>query len=199
MSDGDAAIITALTFQHFSAFWRGVQVAKSPLDLWVYQEIIHETKPEILLETGSHTGGSAYFFACLFDLIGQGEIVSVDTVSYPKVQHPRITYITGDSVDPFTIATMADHAKGKRTMVALDSLHTYAQVARELACYHPLVTPGCYLVVEDVNPSLVDDPRMWGTQAVTEFLASHPDFTADLSREKFLITCNTNGWLKRRA
>lgn len=194
----EAGIVYALTFQHFRAYWLGQPVAKSPLDLWVYQEIIHATRPEVLLETGSHTGGSAYFFACLFDLLGEGEVVSVELVPYPRVQHPRITYITGDSTDPFTVGLMAEYSKGKRTMVALDSLHSYEHVAKELAAYAPLVSPGCYLVVEDINPSLWPNPSEAGTRAVSEFLAQNPDFSADLDCEKFLITCNTNGWLRRR-
>lgn len=196
MTDED--IVEAFTAQCFNAFWRGHQVAKSPLDLWIYQEILWETRPEILLETGTCIGGSALFFASIFDMLGQGMVVSVDKDPYPnRPVHPRIHYLVGDSVSAAVVESMAEFSRGKRTMVALDSLHTYQHVAMELLVYAPFVTAGCYLVVEDINPRLTEDEMAWGTRAVREFLVEHPDFTVDVEREKFLITCNTGGWLRR--
>jgi cephalosporin hydroxylase len=43
-----------------NAYWLGEQATKNPLDLWVYQEILTETRPEIVVETGTFRGGSAY-------------------------------------------------------------------------------------------------------------------------------------------
>jgi cephalosporin hydroxylase len=192
-------IVDALSAQSFHAFWRGQQVAKSPLDLWVYQEIMFETKPDLLIETGSCIGGSALFFASIFDMLGDGHVVTVDKDRYPnQPKHPRITYVVGDSIDEGVISQVARlRHPSMRTMVALDSLHTYEQVKRELELYAPFVTPGCYLVVEDINPCLTQDESTWGTRAAREFVAAHPEFGVDTSREKFLITCNTNGWLRR--
>ena len=34
------------------ATWLGAQALKNPLDLWVYQEIMAETRPELIVETG---------------------------------------------------------------------------------------------------------------------------------------------------
>jgi len=51
----------------------GVPVWKSPLDLWIYQELIHELRPDVLIEAGTKFGGSAYYFARLFDLVGHGQ------------------------------------------------------------------------------------------------------------------------------
>ena len=84
-------------------------------------------------------------------------------------------------------------------MVVLDSLHTYDHVKKELELYAGLVTPGCYLVVEDTgwrNPE--DTPSgEWCDRAVAEFLAEHPEFEVDWSRERHLITSNHGGWLRR--
>jgi cephalosporin hydroxylase len=49
-------------------YWQGTLVLKCPLDLWIYQEIICETKPEVVIETGTFQGGSALFLASVFDL-----------------------------------------------------------------------------------------------------------------------------------
>ena len=58
--------------------WKGVRLLKCPLDLWVVQEIVHETKPDVIIETGTWRGGSAYYFASLFDIFGKGRVLTVD-------------------------------------------------------------------------------------------------------------------------
>jgi cephalosporin hydroxylase len=196
---GDATAMPPWTEVH----WLGKQVVKCPMDLWVYQEIICETKPELIIETGTSGGGSAYFFAKLFDLIGCGEIFTVDKDWYPHLwlEHPRIHYNVGDSVSEETAVKMRSFAAGKRTMVSLDSLHTYAHVSAELALYGELVSPGCYLVVEDTgmgNPTTVGQGE-WANRAAAEFVTAHPDFQVDRSRERHLLTSNHDGWIRRNA
>ena len=44
-------------------YWMGVPCLKCPLDLWVYQEIFHEIRPDLVIETGTAAGGSALFMA----------------------------------------------------------------------------------------------------------------------------------------
>src|SRR5688500_14595071 len=34
-------------------YWLGVPTRKCPLDLWIYQEILHEVRPDIIVETGT--------------------------------------------------------------------------------------------------------------------------------------------------
>jgi cephalosporin hydroxylase len=177
--------------------WRGVGVAKCPLDLFVYQEILFETRPQLLIETGSCIGGSALFYASIFDMIGMGKVVTVDKDAYPhQPQHPRIDYLVGSSVDEWIASQIQEKAYGKRTMVVLDSLHTYEHVSRELGLYGSLVSPGCYLVVEDTN---VDEA--WGVpaarKAAEEFIAAHPDYSVDRLRESHLLTFNPGGWIRR--
>lgn len=178
-------------------YWFGKQVVKCPTDLWTYQEIIVETKPDLIIETGTSGGGSAFFFATIMDQIGHGHVITVDKDSYPELcrPHERITYLVGDSNSVGISGMLA--LQFTRRMVSLDSLHTYDHVKRELELYAPLVSVGCYLVVEDTNMGKPGEP--WADQAVEEFLASHPNFWADRTREKHLLTCNRGGWLKRIA
>ncbi len=203
---GDASAMPPWT----ETYWLGKQVVKCPMDLWVYQEIIFETQPEVLIETGTSGGGSAFFFATLFDLIGCGRVITVDKDCYPHLfrEHPRITYLTGDSVSEETAGIMREATAGKRTMVSLDSLHTYEHVSAELALYGELVTPGCYLIVEDTGwaepgqapvVSASDAPGAGAGGAAAAFVARHPDFAVDVSRERHLLTSNHNGWIRRNA
>src|SRR5919106_1486204 len=100
------------------ASWLGTQALKNPLDLWVYQEIMAETRPALIVETGTWRGGSALFMASVCDLVGEGEIVSIDVAplrdDYP--QHPRITYLAGrSSTDPGVLEEVRARADGHRT------------------------------------------------------------------------------------
>lgn len=177
-------------------WWFGKQVSKCPMDLWVYQEIIVETRPDVLLETGTSTGGSAFYFASLFDRLGNGRVITVDKDEYRDhwVKHPRVTYLVGDSVSGEVIERMKE--TDGRVMVSLDSLHTCEHVVKELAAYSPMVSSGCYLVVEDVIEGL-NEPiqREWGSGAAEEFMTRHAEFVRDASREKHLLTSNL--WLRR--
>ena len=183
------------------ATWLGSQALKNPLDLWVYQEILAETRPDVVIETGTYRGGSAHFLASVCDLLGSGEVVSIDVEplreDYP--QHPRITYLGGrSSTDPGVLAEVRKRIGGRRTMIVLDSDHSQAHVDAELEAYAPLVPVGCYLIVEDSNIGQIRPDLMPGPlQSIESFLASRSDFVIDRDREKFLLTFNPSGYLRR--
>ena len=81
-----------------STTWLGTTVLKCPLDLWNYQEILVETRPDLIIETGTHLGGSALYLAGICDLIGNGRIVTVDIEDRPgRPVHGRIIYLEGSS------------------------------------------------------------------------------------------------------
>ena len=183
------------------ATWLGAQALKNPLDLWVYQEIIAETRPELVVETGTYRGGSAFFLASICDLLGVGEIVSIDVEpvrdDYPR--HERITYLGGrSSTDPAVVADVRARAEGKRTLVILDSDHSQQHVEAELAVYAPLVAVGGYVIVEDSNIGRIRKDLLPGPlEAIEAFLARTDEFEIDRGREKFLITFNPSGYLRR--
>jgi cephalosporin hydroxylase len=183
------------------ATWLGAQALKNPLDLWVYQEIMVETRPELIVETGTYRGGSAFFLASICDLLGEGEIVSIDIEpvrdDYPT--HPRITYLGGrSSTDPAVVAEVRGRAEGKRTLVVLDSDHSQAHVEAELGAYADLVPVGGYLIVEDSNIGQIRQDLLPGPlEAIDTFLSGTKAFEIDRDREKFLITFNPSGYLRR--
>jgi cephalosporin hydroxylase len=183
------------------ATWIGAQALKNPLDLWVYQEILFERKPAVIVETGTYRGGSALYLATLCDLLGSGEVVSIDIEpvrdDYPE--HPRITYLGGrSSTDPEVLAQVRDRAAGRPILVILDSDHSQTHVEAELAAYAPLVPVGGYVIVEDSNIGRIRKDLLPGPlEAIEAFLARTDEFEIDRGREKFLITFNPNGYLRR--
>lgn len=184
--------------------WLGVTAYKTPLDLWLYQELIASLRPELIVETGTAAGGSALYLATVCDAVGCGSILTIDSVARPgRPKHERITYHTGSSVSPATLRVVAEHARGKdRVLVILDSDHSYEHVLAELRHYADLVTPGSYLVVEDTNlnghpvvPGFGPGPK----EAVRDFLAERGDLEADTGMEKFFLTFNSGGYLRKAA
>jgi cephalosporin hydroxylase len=186
------------------ASWMGVRALKNPLDMWIYQEILHEVKPDVLVEIGSFAGGSTLYFAHLFDLMGRGSVLSVDIDrSLFEVEHPRIRCLTGDSASPEIVEQVHAQCAGRSALVIHDGDHTREHVTRDLEAYAPLVGVGSYLIVEDSIVDLFDPGQGPGQTwegplpAIDDFLRDHPEFVVDAERERYLLTYNPRGFLRR--
>ena len=184
--------------------WLGVPTQQCPLDLWRLQELVTTVRPDLILETGTLHGGTALFLATVCEALRHGRVVSVDATVIPtRAQHPRIQYLTGDSVAPATLAAVRREVLvGETVLVLLDSDHTAAHVLAELRAYAPLVTVGSYCVVEDTN---LGGRPVWPTfgpgpaAAVAQWLAETPGWVVDRTCERFGVTFHPGGWLRREA
>lgn len=183
-------------------YWMGIPTRKCPLDLWVYQEILAEVRPDVIVECGTAFGGSALFLASLCDTLGVGQIISIDIeASLDRPAHHRITYLHGSSISDDTVASVRALISPLATvMVILDSDHRRDHVLAEIERYSPMVSKGSYLVVEDtivngnpILPGFGPGPM----EAIQEFLSTPPPFTVDRDREKFFLTFNPSGYLRR--
>ncbi len=181
--------------------WMGAHAQKYPTDLWVYQEIIYETKPDVIIECGTNQGGTSLFLACICDIIGHGSVVSIDVESQRRPQHTRIKYLLGSSTAPETVETVKSLLQGANSvLVILDSDHSAAHVLDELKIYSKLVTRNNYLIVEDTLLNGYPVLSAFGPgpmEAVREFTRGNSDFVIDSTREKFLMTLNHTGYLRR--
>lgn len=197
--------------------WMGRPIIQTPQDMVAMQEIIWATKPDLIIETGIAHGGSLIYYASLLEMMGSDGYVlgiDIDIRTHNKAEieaHPmfkRIKMIQGSSIAADTVAAVAEHVKGKKSvLVILDSNHTHDHVLQELKLYSPFVTLNNYLVaydtlVEDMPEDLITD-RPWGKgnnpkTAVWEFLKTSDQFEIDKAIEaKILITVAPDGYLKR--
>lgn len=64
--------------------WLGVPAMKYPADAWTCQEIIFETRPDLIIETGTHRGGSALFLATICDAIDRNRMCFVSSRRTPR-------------------------------------------------------------------------------------------------------------------
>ena len=189
----------------------GVKLIKNPLDLWIVQQIIHEQRPDFIVETGTLEGGSALFYAYTLNAIGLtgSRVITVDigsdaAKSFSNPLWKRyVDFYHGSSTDPKIVAQIAERVKGKRVMIALDSDHRMFHVLRELKMYSPMLHTGEYIIVEDTHLDGVPTHPELGLgpySAVQRFLTEggDKDFEVDESREALVMTFNPGGWLRRK-
>jgi len=186
--------------------WLGVQTIQNPLDAWVTQEIIWDTKPDFIVETGTHKGGSAALWATILAQVNpDGRIITIDiedkvtkAAELPIVAR-SVDFIVGSSVDPAVVADVVERTKGKKVLVILDALHTEEHVGKELAAYSPIVNIGSYIIVQDTEVPMTPPALRYGgvARAAAAFVASNDHFEVDKSRERLVLTNNGGGFLKR--
>lgn len=206
----------------YSFSWMGRPIIQLPEDIVRAQEVIYQVKPDVLIETGVAHGGSLILYASLFKAMGKGRVIGVDIEIRPHNRKaieahelfPYITLVEGSSVDPGIVAKVQSLVKpGEKVMVILDSNHTRQHVLDELAAYHPMVTPGSYIVATDGSmKDLHDVPRgkpEWvsdhPTAAAAEFAQKHAEFVLEQPKWPFNestlsqnITHWPGAWLRRR-
>lgn len=184
--------------------YHGVRTMRSPMDSWVYQQIVWETRPDVFIEIGNKWGGSVLMFSHIFKNIGlDTRIIGIDTrhkiLNERARAIPNSVFIEGDAVSVFE--EVRKHIKvGEKVMIMDDSTHTYNETLAILKKYHELVTPGQYFIVEDgiMNHGLKKtDPAFNAYKACEDFVEEHPEFVIDRERELFILTYNPKGYLLR--
>lgn len=160
----------------FNNRFLGVEIWQNPFDMWVFQEMITEFKPDVIIETGTAHGGSALFFATMLEKVNpSGRVITIEidpdvdnNVSEAqrfRVFFDKVRIIKGDSVSTQTLSLVQDAIEEIRTaknakegssgqqdltvLVTLDSLHSAEHVLEELRLYSRFVSNGSYIVVQD--------------------------------------------------
>lgn len=177
--------------------WLGLPVIQMPEDLIKVQEIIFETKPDFVIETGVAWGGSLLFYSSILNSIGHGDVIGID-ITIPEhnranimrsIGSERINLIEGSSVSEDIVNKIESIVpKGSKVLLILDSHHTHEHVLAELELWSPLVTSGNYIVVCDTIVEYIEAPadrvRDWGkgnnpATAVNQFLSKNSRFSLD--------------------
>jgi cephalosporin hydroxylase len=203
------ARFTRLWFDRVGFFqdsrWLGVRTLQNPLDAWVTQEIIQEVEPDFIVETGTYWGGSALYWATVLAQVNpDGRVITIDVEDQVNRarRHPlwreHVDFLLGSSTDPEIVAEVSRRVAGRRVLVILDSLHTADHVHAELVAYGPLVGVGSYVVVQDTGWVEEFPDQSWtAAEGVRRFLEHDDTFEVDRPRERFMLTNNAGGYLKR--
>ncbi len=206
----------------YNYFYFGRPIIQYPQDIFSLQEIIFETKPDLIIDIGIAHGGSLIFNSSMLNLLNlykkkKRMVLGID-IDIRKhnldaiKKHPfsnLIKTIEGSSTDEKTFKKVKKiSSQYKKVLVILDSNHTHDHVLKELNKYSPLVTKNSYCVVFDTVlnnlPNKLMENRPWNNKnnpmtAVKEFLKKNKKFKVEKKFEnKNIITCMPNGVLKRK-
>jgi cephalosporin hydroxylase len=187
---------------HHKVTYRGIKAIRCPFDYVIYQMIICDLKPDLVIEIGTNAGGGALYIADLMDKLGHGMVHTIDIVSLADqlaTEHPRIKLFTSGWED-YDIKEANGY---KKILVIEDASHMYPDTLSTLDKFAPLVSPGSYLIVEDgiINELGMEKEYQGGPlKAIREFTAANENFVIDRKWCDLFgtnATFNVNGYLKR--
>lgn len=205
--------------------WFELGAMQCPSDYMAYMECVLLKKPRVIVETGTASGSGALFWAELLRRVhgdGNFRVITIEVdrgqISAPIEKCPEIISLIGSSV-AWDVVRDVHTMVGDRVpvMVTLDSDHSAEHVARELAAYADLVSPGQYMLVQDTFYGLYWGGNLDGEQqrrlhegqapdlkydyigcplgAVEAFLSLDDRFQIDLHPQRWLITQCPFGFL----
>ena len=165
--------------------------------------IINEIKPDLILEIGTFKGASALYFADLFDIIGKGEVHTiniVDQVEFDIVNnHNRIKlFLSGfEGYD-------TNNLKNFNTILIIDDgSHKSEDVINAFNKFKDFVGVNSYYIIEDgVLSELGYDEDYNGgpLKVIDQILKENNNYIIDHKWCDFYgknTTFNPNGYLKR--
>ncbi len=188
---------------HHKVTYKGVSAIKCPFDYTLYQMIIWEVQPDLIIEIGTNKGGSTLYMADLLEANGKGEIHTIDIPKNDENEllhlHPRIKIFKNGfanyDTDPLS--------KFKTILIIEDGSHQYEDCLNALYKFSPFVSKGSYFIMEDgiVNKLNREKEFNGGPQkAIKEFLKKNDSYSIEKSWCNFFgenTTFNINGYLKR--
>lgn len=188
---------------HYKMEYRGVPCQKCPFDYVIYQMIINEVRPDLIIEIGTNKGGSTLYLADLLEIYDSGMIHSIDISDEcpPLVKnHPRIR-LFHDGWETYDLNLAKEF---KRILVIEDSSHHYDNTLAVMHKFNGLVSKSSYMIVEDGIVDGLGWSKSYGggpVKAIKEFLKTNQDFYIDNDWENFFgksATFNTMGFLKKK-
>lgn len=190
---------------HFNQKHRGLIMIKNPFDLVVYEEIIWELKPTVIIEIGNMNGGFSLWLSDHMRMTGiDGKIITIDLSSggdtnLHDFKSDKFISIIGNCNDIEVINKVKSHiSKEDVVLVIEDSAHTLENTLSVLENYKNIVTVGSYLIIEDGICDLLELGIKPGPmKAVEMWIDNNLNFEIDRSRERYIMTYNPKGYLKR--
>lgn len=198
--------------------WLGVPVIRLPEDLVFQQDLVFSEKPDLIVEIGVARGGGLVFNASIQQICGlEPKVLGVDNRVFPHTRDAVgksafkdfIEIIEGDSVSKEVVGQVAQRiAASRKTLLVLDSDHSYEHVLCELEAYAEHLPSSSLILVCD---TLIDElpkgtfkNRTWENgrgplAAIEEFLRRHDNFVSDFVVEtnSLLLSEIRNGVLRK--
>ena len=194
--------VKSLEVGHHGTTYRNIPIIKCPFDYIIYQMIIFELKPDLIIEIGAWNGGSALYMADLLDINNHGIIHSIDIVDNIDAEvknHKRINFFLGG----FQSYDLENLKNFEKILIIEDGSHMYEDVKATLQKFSPYVTKNSYFIIEDGILDKLGWTKKYNggpNKAIKEFISSDDSFIIDRKWCDFFgvnATFNTNGFLKK--
>lgn len=191
---------------HYKQKYRGLNMIKNPFDLVVYDEILWEVKPTIIIEVGNAFGGFSLWLRDRMKTVidDNVKVITIDLEStgndnLETFKDSGIISIVGDCNSKDVIEKVKSYiSKSDKVLVIEDSAHTFDNTLKVLQSYSDLVSVGSYLIVEDGICDVIDLGVSPGPKkAVERWMDNNNSYMIDRSRERYILTYNPKGYLKR--
>jgi cephalosporin hydroxylase len=179
--------------------WLGRAVTSAPTDLLAYQEMIATVRPDVVIETGAGDGGRSLFLASMCELVGHGQVVAVGADG-DRPEHERLRFVDGDVTQPSANDAVAALVGDGRALVVIGGAGDRATTFREFAALERFVPVDSYVVVAE---TILNGRPVWPAfgpgpaEGVKQILGARGDFVADPAMEKYSLTFNPGGFLRR--
>jgi cephalosporin hydroxylase len=188
---------------HYNVKYRGIEMLHNPFDYLLYQMLIFEVQPDLIIEIGTNKGASSLYFSDLLDIIGDGGVVhtiDVENKIHPIVKNkPNIKFF----LNGFENYDLSNTHNFKKIMVIDDGSHMYEDVKKALEKFSSIVSLNSYFIVEDGIISYLNMEKRFNggpLKAINEFLNENKNFIIDTTYCNFFgknATFNVNGYLKK--
>lgn len=202
--------IETISNGHQKVFYRGIKTIKCPFDYVIYQMIVSEIKPDLIIEIGTAYGGSALYLADLLNNIGNGIVHTIDinedyfnlnsdSLKETINKHHRIKrFLNGyQSYD-------ISNTKGfEKILLIEDGSHFYNDTIEVLNKFKDVVSKDSYIIIEDgsLNWIGLEDHFNGGPlKAIEEFINQNDSYIIDrkwCDLFGYNATFNPNGYLKK--
>jgi cephalosporin hydroxylase len=205
----------------FEDEYAGIPMIKFPEDLRVYEHLIWESKPSVVIEIGSHQGGSALWFRdrlrtlAAYGLTSNPQVISIDLTISEAVKNVQsvdphyaesITFLEADVTEPSLASRVRLLLPGDaRCMVVDDSAHTWETTTASLRTFASYVPIHGYFIVEDgsvdIEPMRIDPAWPRGVlPAIEAWLQTKEGsaFTVRRDLERYIVTSHPRGFLQRQ-
>jgi cephalosporin hydroxylase len=199
--------------KHFQSY-RGVAMAKDPLDIVLYEMLFYELQPRTVIELGAYTGASAMWMAdtlanCGVDARVLAVDIDLELIDPAAMSHPGTRFLQGDLNAIEQVLPPSVLADLPHPWIVIDDAHVNIEGVYQY--FHEFgLRKGDYFVIEDTVPWIPgrfgasDDELEWGDwkwDEIRTFFCRHGDeYLVDRYFTDFFGyngTWNWNGFLRR--
>lgn len=202
--------IDSISNGHQNTNYRGLKTIKCPFDYVMYQMIINEIKPDLIIEIGTAYGGSSLYLADLLNNIGNGIVHTIDItdewfnsnnddLKNLVLNHTRIKRFLG-GYQNYDLKNV----EGFNTIMLIDDgSHQYNDVKDTMNKFKDIISYNSYMIIEDGSLLWVGLEESFNggpLKAIDEFISVNKNFTIDRKWCDFFgynATFNPNGYLKK--